>query len=464
MRIRERGMGNMPFIIVIVLLVLALALWFLQRDDLDKAEKRAVDAESQRTTLDTQIVALQASYDALAANVGLAEIARDGKDLAPTPEEISEKCRSWLEKMTNDIAAGSKTSVPGKAYQVPQGGTSVTVGPGEPVNIQLYGTAFARETITFRGVLEPMPDQFKYAATVMRESVERTNAEVADREGRITGLQGQLTAAGAQYAKDVAAKQTDVDSFTTQLGATKDSLTASTGNNDKLTGEFSEYRTAAEKAARKAGIDVSQWKAAYIAEKQTNQIALKEDPKDGEVVEVGETLETVWIDRGRADRLGGDTTFVVWRPGKGNMRENVAEVRVINVLDRISEARIIRKLDPRVPVTKGMNISNPFYDPKKQLTIHVWGDLKSFPSEIAEKRLAAAGCRVSQRLDHTVNVVVVGEPPIEAAMVEEEGDAAAAERKAKMDRERALNEVITKARSFGAIVVSEDVLRTFVKY
>jgi len=48
--------------------------------------------------------------------------------------------------------------------------------------------------------------------------------------------------------------------------------------------------------------------------------------------------------------------------------------------------------------------------------------------------------------------------------IEDEAEAQMAEKQARVERDRRLKEVIEKARVIGAIVVTEDVLRTFIEY
>ena len=120
---------------------------------------------------------------------------------------------------------------------------------------------------------------------------------------------------------------------------------------------------------------------------------------------------------------------------------------------------------PRVPVAQGMNISNPFYDPHRTLKVYIYGDLKQYPTDVAKRRLAESNVIVARRLDDTVNVIVLGEPPVTVAEdIEDEAEAKQAEKQARVERDRRLKEVIEKARVIGAIVVTEDVLRTFIEY
>jgi hypothetical protein len=151
----------------------------------------------------------------------------------------------------------------------------------------------------------------------------------------------------------------------------------------------------------------------------------------------------VHINRGRRNKLPNGTRFIVWRTGKDNVR-----------------ARMLKSLNPSVPIMEGMNISNPFYDPLRQLKVYIYGDLKQYPAEVVKRRLAASNVTVAARLDDTVNVVVLGEPPVAVVEdVEDEAEAEVAERRASLERDRRLNEILLRARAIGAVVVTQDRLR-----
>jgi hypothetical protein len=192
---------------------------------------------------------------------------------------------------------------------------------------------------------------------------------------------------------------------------------------------------------------------------------MKEDPKDGEVLVADARQGLAFLNRGKNFRVAPNMKFVIWRLGKGNVRENVAEVEVIESGETKSTARVIRLFNPRVPVSEGMSFSSPFYDPFKKLRIYIAGNLRYYPSDLAKRRLAESGCSVTDRLDDTVNVVILGEPAVDlgadAASPEE---AAANEERAKAMREARIREIKDTSATLGAVVVTEEVLKTFIEY
>ena len=111
-----------------------------------------------------------------------------------------------------------------------------------------------------------------------------------------------------------------------------------------------------------------------------------------------------------------------------------------------------------------MNISNPFFDPHGKLRAYIFGDLKKYTTEVARRRLAAAGVSVARHLDDTVNIIVLGEPRVTIEDIEDEEDAEAINRKRNLERSKRLDEVLEKARSINALVVSEAALQTFIDF
>ncbi|MHC4343019.1 MAG: hypothetical protein ACYSX0_22745, partial [Planctomycetota bacterium] len=65
MRMRERGIGNLPFIGVLVLFVVAVALWFVAKDQADSFKQKAADLAAQRNDMANKAVALETAYNEL---------------------------------------------------------------------------------------------------------------------------------------------------------------------------------------------------------------------------------------------------------------------------------------------------------------------------------------------------------------------------------------------------------------
>ncbi len=472
MRTRERGIGNMTFIAVLVLLVIAIAMFFVKQSAAEKFEGwwKAEKVKTSKAA-DIQEAAAKAydEWNAM-AGLGIPELSRvrdaAGEDKYPTPAEIREKVSTWFMTQVADITTSSQAKVKARQYQVDKGTNSVKVQEtGDTTTITLFGSPFVKETITLAGFVAPLASQFRYAATAIEANNTGFETEYKTYQTQLASLQQRLTEAGTKFQGDVASKAQLYDTEKTRADQMKDAVDQSTTKIDALSAENSDLKTRFEKEMRTMGRDKQALLDRIRAEKTKMEIALKEDPKDGEVLVADAKQGLVFLNRGKNFRVATDMNFLVWRVGKGNVRENIAEIEVIDVADSSATARITKLINPRVPVSEGMSFSSPFYDPFKKLRVHIAGNLRYYPSDLAKRRLAESGCVVAERLDDTVDVVILGEPAVDlgadAASPEE---AAAAEEKAKAQRAARVRETMETAATLGAVVVTEEVLQTFIEY
>jgi hypothetical protein len=282
---------------------------------------------------------------------------------------------------------------------------------------------------------------------------------------QLAALQQRITESGSQYQADIASKAQAFDTEKGNVAQMQDQVNQATAKIDQQATEISEIKQRFEKDTRTQARTISALENRIRADKAKMEIAMKEDPKDGEVLVADAKQGLVFLNRGKNFRVAADMKFRVWRMGKGNFREDIAEVEVIDVGDSKCTARIVKWINPRVPVAEGMNFSSPFYDPFKKLRVHIAGNLKYYPSDLAKRRLAESGCIVAERLDDTVDIVVLGEPAVDlGAEASSPEEAAANEQKAKAQREARVREVMDTAASLGAVVVTEEVLQTFIEY
>jgi hypothetical protein len=464
---RERGIGNLPFIAVLVLFVIAVALWFMATSEVDSLKESNAKLDATAKTANQRFVKMQDAYNALVGVVGIAtpELSMTGEAI-PKKEDIETKIRAYLNKTVNDIAREGTVNLQTKNYQVPQGQGVIQTPAGEMTTVKLYGVPQSEDTITVRGLLDPLSMQFAFAKKVIEENNRKFHEETEAYGTRVSTLQEANSQIQSSYTSDLEEKQRQAETWRSSLDETRTNFDAVTAKLDEKEVALAQVKDDSARKVRTLERDLQAWKERALNEKQQKELALAEDPKDGEVIAVSKTLDTIWINLGTRDKLSRGTKFTVWRPGKGNVREDVAVVRVINVFETRSEANLVELINPRVPVTPEMNVSNPFFDSKRPLKVYIYGDLKRYPTDVAARRLAASGAMVSRVLDDTVNVIVLGEPPVaaEEEMPEDELEAAAAEKRQAMQRDKRLAEVRRVAISIGAIVVTEDVLATFIDY
>jgi hypothetical protein len=389
-----------------------------------------------------------------------------GKTVYPTAALIKDKVSQWMMDQAAELATKSTAKVKNRQYQVDRTGNTVRVTEtGDTTSIQLFGTPFVKETITFQGFLAPLASQFAYAAKAIEDNNGMFETEYKSYQTRTAQLQAKVNEQATQFQTDVASKAQAFDTEKTRADQMQDQVNQASAKNDESQAKIQALVAEFSKSKRMSDIEKQALLSRIINEKNKMEIAMKEDPKDGEVLVADARQGLVFLDKGKNFRVAPNMKFRVWRIGKGNVRENVAEVEVIDVGDTSATARVTKLFSARVPVAQGMSFSSPFYDPHKKLRVHIYGNLRYYPSDLAKRRLAESGCAVAERLDDTVNVVILGEPAVdieaEAGTPEE---AAANEEKAKAQRAARIREVMETSATLGAIVVTEDVLQTFIQY
>lgn len=471
MRMRERGIGNMPFIALIVLLVAVIGLFFMKSEEASTAQ---ADAAQLRTANARNIETMQGARTAYGAwlevaGLGIAELQpkeEGGITVYPTAATIKDKVSQWMMDQATELATKGTAKIKNRVYQVDRTNNAVKVTEsGDATSIQLFGTPFVKETITFATFLAPLGSQFAYAVKAIEDNNKLFEDERKSYETRITQLQAKVNEQATQFQTDVASKAQLFDTEKTRADQMQDQVNQVTAKLDQITAEKSEIETRSAKAKRTFEITEQALKDRYINEKRRMEIAMKEDPKDGEILVANARQGLVFLDKGRNFRIAPNMRFRVWRIGKGNVRENVAEIEVIEVGETSATARVTKLVSSRVPVSQGMSFSSPFYDAHKKLRVHVFGNLRYYPSDLAKRRLAESGCVVAERLDDTVNVIILGEPAVDIeADAGTPEEAAAAEEKAKAQRSARIKELRDTAATLGAIVVTEDVLQTFIEY
>jgi hypothetical protein len=469
---RERGIGNLAFISVLVLLVVAIALFFVANSEADRQRSIAKTNSANAAKAQNALVEAQNAYDALLDVTGLtlAELRRspasdspDDANTFPPADKVRESVRKWVSEQAEQIAADSEITLTTQNFQVPQGGAQIVATEGDKTRLRFFQVTEGPETVTMRSVYDVLSAAFKLAGKVAVENNDKYETTATSMRQEVDALKKGLEAARTQYANDVTAKTSQADSLQGELSNTRDSLQAQTAKLDAMESELATVKSDSAREIRVKERERAAWQNRAMNEKVKVELGLKENPKDGEVLEASQTRSTVWINLGRKHKVTNGTRFTVWAPGKGNFREEIAVIRVINVGDTSSEASIVKRIDARRHPTKGMNVSNPFYNPQGELIVHIYGNLSKYTTDLAERRLAATGVRIAKILDDTVNVIVLGEPPVGGEVVEEE-DPAAAERKRTIERDKRLNEVMARAASIGAVVVTEEVLATFIDY
>ncbi|MCZ6786853.1 MAG: hypothetical protein O7E54_06770 [Planctomycetota bacterium] len=464
MRIPERGVGNMAFIIVLVLFIIAAAMAFMKGDEASEMRNKKESAEKATSDADQKAVAIEAAYRAVVEVVGLQDKLSIA-DGTPTAEVIRQKAQDWLNQQTAALVAAGTVEVNMPTFHIIEANLQIERQPGGKVIIRWFNSADADKVADFRGFAAPLPLRIKALADNFKKAIEEYERVYAEMNTETAGLKQAKTEADTAYAADARKKQGLLDELTRANSDVTDRASKLTQDVENLRAEMENQKTAYKKATLIMGRELNAKDNALDNLRKQQVLEVKEDAPDGEVVGVGRARGTVWINIGRNSKVTRGTKFKIWRVGKGGYRQDIAMIRVIRVDPTMSEARVIKQIASSRPISQGMNVSNPFFNPNEKLRVYIYGDLTNYDTDTARRRLAGSGVTVSRYLDDRVNIIVLGEPRLTGEELEgDEDNPAATATKRRVARDARLERVMRKAASIGAVVVTERVLREFVNF
>ncbi len=472
MRIRERGVGNMAFIAVLILFVVAAVLAFMWKDEGDSLRQKNAELRQDTGKLAEKLAKAGQAYDVLPAILGVPDlvqaVARNG-DTYKKPADIREACIAWLLKTRDALQTASTAIYVGRVWTA-SGDTLRKDGVADMKSLQFYKNTMAGETASFSALIAPIAGAFTTAGKFITENNKESENQYVLAKAAAAETVSQAAKATQEHAAQVATIKAAQETADAQRTEFENGMTRLTADVDGLRGKEETLKATNIKVKRDMSREIRALKTGIINLKEKKILAREEDPKDGEIVGSNPRNRVCWINLGRVHKVRTGMIFTAWRAGKGNQRQDLAEIRVLKVDRRRSECSIVKIFNSSVPVGRGHNISNAFYSPTETLIVYISGSLRRYDTSTAARRLAASGVKISAVLDDRVQVIVLGEPDVSAASGGDEVDTddpeAVKALKAKEDalRETRLNEVIEKARAIGAVVVTEGVLSTFIDW
>ncbi|MEM8884442.1 MAG: hypothetical protein AAGD14_10250 [Planctomycetota bacterium] len=465
MRNRERGIGNMAFISVLILFVVAAALAFVWKDEGDQAKADLAKARAQVTASDTTINGWKTAYNAVIEVTGMSNAALQGSgDVAPERDAIQNFFRGEIHKKAEECDAAGSMNLKTANYTADESTGKIERGEGDAVTVKFFSNPISKENATFKQFLDLWPAPLVKAKAVTEANNGKNDDMYNSFQERLTIFTDGLSKAQTDFQNQVNEKQALIDQQVQDLTGLRESVENSNAKFDAMSTTVESTKVEAEQKARADALQISALQNRVANMMRQQEIALAEDPADGSVLVVSNIRGTVFINLGKANRLKRGTRFKVWRAGKGSRRQDIAVIRVISVDNTKAECEVVRKLSS-AGISEGMNVSNPFFDPRGQLRAYIFGNLSGpYTTETARTRLARAGIVVTRFLDDQVDIVVLGEPQITVEEVEDEEEAEGARRRNALERSKRLEEVLEKARSINALVVTQETLSTFIEY
>ena len=195
-----------------------------------------------------------------------------------------------------------------------------------------------------------------YAAKFIEDNNQQFETTYDNARNKEQAANTKLTDIQNNYNQQVATLTATNEAQKQQLADVKEQNVKVNTDLDAERARGSTLKADMEKKARGLGRTIQAQKDRLRNIKKKQAIDAAEDPKDGEVLVANSRKNLVYINLGRRNKVSAGTKFKVWRAGKGNAREDIAVIRVLKVDRTKSEARIVRRLNSRVPVTAGMNM------------------------------------------------------------------------------------------------------------
>jgi hypothetical protein len=285
-------------------------------------------------------------------------------------------------------------------------------------------------------------------STVLR-SIDELKAKIAQQEVALKGAEDARATAAANLASVQEKQKTAEAAMNAALVKVGEDVTGyKTGvdtHRADLTTRQSEAAAAIEKIKRDAADEaarlndqisrlreseaISQGKIKTLQKERSSETLKPQDEAtlvDGTVLAVVDADGTVYINRGRADRIVLGMSFEVYgdtsqikRTAEGDYARGKASLEVIRLDENSSTCRVTRATRGN-PVVKGDLIANALYDPLKKYAFLVYGnfdadrDGRSTPEEAGEIKAVVTGWggKLVDSLSGEVDFLVLGTRPV----------------------------------------------------
>ncbi len=270
--------------------------------------------------------------------------------------------------------------------------------PGSDANIQdsfipLEGKIYAAETRlqlsrAHLGMAQDSRDESRLRLNMIDKAL---TAEMDRLKGRFEELSKQLADEGNAFAERI-------DALTQEEQKLRDELTAT------------QRRYADE------GMRVQNETARLEQELQRLQQreALVRDitRPAGQIVFADRNAHYAYVNLGTGDRVREGTKFLVYRLGKGGVREDKGEVEIKRVFDDQAQVSITRTNNDFDPITEGDLIENPLYNRGEARRVVLIGTFNQrdyrYTTEDLKARLVRAGAVIEDKISINTDYVITG--------------------------------------------------------
>jgi len=392
---REAGMSFWPFVVALVLVLVAVVFWYDGTKDHEKTKQdlatKAAEAQSWKDRFGEANKKLIALVDV----TGYPDAASH-PDAEKLQTELVGFADKWREKATIEFDNDRYTATgAGGAVEKLQGNRiRVTYLP-------LKGEVTTLSVETLLPMLESAANRMQVDIKRAFESAYASAAEVATLK---TKQAAELAAKDAKNSADSAAAAAANAAATERERELRDQLTAKDAAVTQAQTELEALRAKATETEARLTREVSQKSAEIGTLVRRDAPAVSEGP-DGEVLAAGSGIAVV--NRGKQHMLMPGTTFTVLGRRKGGdlVTKGVLHVTLVN--ETTAEARVVDEV-ANDPIGKGDLVQSAIYSPNRQLRFVLLGDFRKMGRSQAEARLKSLGAAVDANVSSLTHYLVVG--------------------------------------------------------
>jgi hypothetical protein len=419
----ERAAGLVPFIIMLVLFLGAVAWGFLNYSAITNAEtgfkvrvKRAEEKAEKATEEMAQLVQVLRDsvtvfgYPSEERITGSKDLGKwEGKDWSVNwavdkrldHGTARQNLTLWLRQMTDRF----KITFEDAKFGV----------EGDNITLEPAGTV----TRAYFTVPDKLPEDVPFAEVMALSegAMDRMAAHLKSFEARLNDAIQQYTEARASVDEVSQQKDNEIASLRTQMQDLERTLTSQMTT---VREEKDRFQDRAETAEReKADVEEAAAKAAqdfknqiFALKQEIQRLKVKIDIEraptpDGQVLAASAQTGIAIVNRGKKDHLKPGTIFQVYNFGKGGVKRVKGLVKVQDVFDTNAKCGII-EMDPGNPIVEGDLIENDLYNPNKVLRFYILGRLSKYGKTEATALLERLGNKVDSEITVETDYLILG--------------------------------------------------------
>jgi hypothetical protein len=309
--------------------------------------------------------------------------------------------------------------------------------------------------------MEPFVNRMK-AELVENKKADMTTKATLESEKKaleesLATTKGELKAEQDRHTTDVQNLQKELTDANAKVESNRVEATTALNKAQQLEEEMKRKETSLTREIQARDERIRQ-------EKSRRDLQIRRDDKDGDVTATSPTMRTATISLGSSDRVFVGLKFGVSTWGRGGQRERKGEVVVTRVTGPHSaQVSILGETDAQSPIVQGDFVHNPLYSPTEDVNVVIVGTLQKWPKTILVDRLRRLGVTVQDQMDGKTDYVVVPDSmsaPLPTGAPAEGEEGADAPKPGQSELEK----IQSQARGFGAVVITESMLDSFLNF